>query len=235
MSGHPPGTGLLRAAVGVASFAVLALALPYSVPVLEKERQDLRRAWRAAFLVLLAALVLVAISPLIAGHRPHGDAVDAPFLSLFFFVCCLPWVLLPIAVWPRSLSDLDGPEPVFTTVRGLAQLNLDRLTSVDCRTIWSRAGSVTYLSLRDADGGRVVVPFDRLEGTSLEVPLRAAVTRTDVSVTPRARQALQLPARPSLVIRARLCLESALLFAGVTLVVLMVALRVYVGTWWFPG
>ena len=203
--------------------------------MLAKERKNLRRAWRAAFLALLAILGLVAISPLIAGHRPHGHAVDAPFLSLFFFVCCLPWVLLPIAVWPRSLSDLDGPEPSFTTLRGLAPLKLDRLTSVDCRTIWGRGSSVTYLSLRDADGGRVVVPLDRLEGTSLEEPLHAAMTRTDVSVTPRARQALDLPEGPSLVTRARLCLESALLFAGVTLVVLLAALRVYIGTWWFPG
>jgi hypothetical protein len=213
---------------------VSAPGLPYSVPVLAEERQPLRRAWRVAFLALLAVLALVAISPLIAGHRPHGRAVEAPFLSLFFFVSCLPWVVLPIAVWPRSLSDLKGPQPVFTTARGLARLNIDRLTSVDCRTIWGRGGSVTYLSLRDTDGGRVVVPWERLEGTSLEAPLRAALTRADVRVTPRAKQALELPERPSLVVRARLCLESTLVFAGVTLVVLLAELRVYVGTWWFP-
>ena len=192
-----------------------------------------RRLWEASrwsFLSFTAcAWLLALVTPVFWGTG--SDPAFVGTVALIFAVVLTPWAWLPVSVWPSRLTTVDGRRLGVATCRRIESLDLERVVSVDARTLPGRPSPIPFLSVRDDQGTRVVLVWESVSD-EVKAAVRAAVTEgKQVMVTGRAAALLGLGSAPLLRERLRLSLQTGAVFLGACLVLSVVVVRFYLGIW----
>jgi hypothetical protein len=139
---------------------------------------------------VLAVLVPLTRDVWSAAPRDAGGMPDHPLPGVFFVVCFLTALLLPVLlgpVGPVALARVDDEVLTLPTVLGRRRVDLRTLRVRSVR-LWVRGGNPWLHLLTDGRGGRVVLLHSLRGGTPAE--LREAVD--DLAVEGRLPQAALL-------------------------------------------